>query len=76
MNDPRTTRQSGVSTTQPGDLLTPRDVAQLLRVELSTLRTWRHRRKGPPSYRLDSGAVRYDRDAVEAYLAAQKAAAA
>jgi hypothetical protein len=33
------------------DLMTPEEVAELARVPIDTLRYWRHRKMGPPSFR-------------------------
>lgn len=52
------------------DLLTPSEVAVLLRVRVSTLRAWRSRGKGP-SYVKIGGRVLYRRSAVEQYVASR-----
>lgn len=48
--------------------MTPREAADLLRVEPSTLKTWRRREQGPPFVRLGARTVRYERRAVAAWL--------
>ena len=48
--------------------MTPEQLADLLQVAPSTVKTWRQRRQGPPFVRLSSKEVRYDREAVMAWL--------
>ena len=48
-------------------LLTMKEVAELLRTSVSSLRQWRHKGIGPASI-LIGGRVRYRSSAVEAYL--------
>jgi predicted DNA-binding transcriptional regulator AlpA len=52
-------------------LLTTAQVADLLQVSQNTLRGWRHTKQGPPSITL-VGVVRYDRDALLAWIDAQR----
>lgn len=47
--------------------LTPAETADLLRVKVSTLSTWRKREQGPPFVHLERS-VRYERAAVEAWV--------
>jgi excisionase family DNA binding protein len=49
-------------------LLTCREVAELLGVSSETILRW-HRRGQLPSIRLPSGAIRFDREALDAWLA-------
>lgn len=59
------------------DLLLPEEVAEILRVPLSTLTYWRYRRRkdgskqGPKWIKIEGGRVRYRRGAVRAYIAEQ-----
>jgi predicted DNA-binding transcriptional regulator AlpA len=55
------------------DLLTSREVAELLRRPEGTLRQWRHRNFGPEGFRM-GGVVVYRRSAVEAFIAECEAA--
>lgn len=48
--------------------MTPREAADLLRVEPSTLKTWRRREQGPPFVRLGNRTIRYERRAVATWL--------
>lgn len=57
------------------DLLKSKEVADLCRVEESTVRWWRHVKQGPCSFKVN-GAVRYRRVDVEAWLAEQYEATA
>ena len=53
------------------DLLTPKEVAALLRISQGTLENMRSRRAGPPWVKLGtskSSPVRYPREAVEKWL--------
>lgn len=49
-------------------LLTPAEVAERLRVAPRTLETWRRRRQGPPSIKVN-GVIRYDAVALERWVA-------
>ena len=51
-------------------LLTAKEVAEILAVEQSTLAQWRYRRVGPPWIRYGHRFVRYRREEVDAWLAA------
>jgi predicted DNA-binding transcriptional regulator AlpA len=54
------------------ELLTPREVALLLKVNVETLEAWRAKKQGPKSIKLGDGMrspVRYRRTDIEAYLA-------
>lgn len=56
------------------ELLTPREVAMLLKVHIATLENWRATRTGPKWIKLGDGIrapVRYRRDDVERYLLEQ-----
>jgi len=53
-------------------LLTRAEVAQLLGVEEKTLRNWRWRSYGPPSFRVGKG-VRYRAQEVDRWVAQQEA---
>lgn len=57
------------------ELLTTAQVSEITSVPVATLRYWRNlnegKRKGPRSFRLEGGAVRYRRADVEAWLEAQ-----
>lgn len=59
------------------DLLLPEEVAEMLRVPLSTLTYWRYRRRkdgskqGPAWIKIEAGRVRYYRGDVRAYLKKQ-----
>lgn len=59
------------------DLLFPQEVADWLRVDISTLYRWRRTWpsgvcKGPVFIELEPGEIRYDRADVTAYLATRK----
>lgn len=54
----------------PTDLLTGAQVAELLGVPRATLAGWRHRNRGPRSFRLGR-TVRYRRADVEAWVEAE-----
>ena len=49
-------------------LMTGAEVARLLNVAPVTMRSWRHRNKGPKSIKLPNGSIRYRRADVEAWL--------
>lgn len=60
--------------TKPTDLLTPRQVADLLQVEPDTLEAWRGKRVGPEWMKLGDSKrspVRYRRQAIEDFLKAR-----
>lgn len=54
------------------DLLTPEEVADMLRVSLRALQQWRGRRQGPPWVRLGHTTVRYPRQELLAWLKEQR----
>ena len=49
-------------------LLTTSQVAEKLQLSDSTLEDWRWKRLGPPFLRISRGCVRYDEDALEAWI--------
>jgi excisionase family DNA binding protein len=51
--------------------MTSKEVAAFLGVTAPTVRSWKHRGKGPPCYEV-GGAVRYNRADVVAWLEAQR----
>lgn len=53
-------------------LLRDGDVAKALGMSVATIRRWRVIGRGPVWVKLEGGAVRYERGAFEAWLAAQK----
>ena len=55
-------------------LLKPSEVAKLLRVEASTLASWRRRGIGPRFFRLNARAVRYAEDEVTRFLSVRREA--
>jgi predicted DNA-binding transcriptional regulator AlpA len=60
--------------TNPDELLTPREVALLLKVHVATLEGWRNMKTGPKYLKLGDGSrapVRYRRGDIETYLAGQ-----
>jgi excisionase family DNA binding protein len=56
-----------------GRLLTPREVADLLRVSLDHLKGWRCSGTGPRFVRLGHRTVRYDEASVEQWLRERQA---
>ncbi|QMU75728.1 helix-turn-helix domain-containing protein [Streptacidiphilus sp. PB12-B1b] len=55
--------------------LTVADAATYLGISVNTLYVWRHRRQGPPSFRMGPGGrVMYRRDLLDAWLTEQQAA--
>lgn len=54
-------------------VLTTRQAAAYLGVAIPTLRTWRHRRRGPKSFRME-GRIVYRRTELDAYVDACEAA--
>ena len=50
------------------DLLTAREVAELLKVSKPTLVRWRAANQGPPFIQVE-GSIRYQRDALDRWLA-------
>jgi hypothetical protein len=60
--------------TKPTDLLTPKQVADLLQVKPDTLESWRGKRVGPAWTKLGDGLrspVRYRRQDIDDYLKAR-----
>ena len=49
------------------ELLTPREVAELLRVSLPTLSRWRGEDAGPPFIAVQ-GSIRYPRDKLQTWI--------
>lgn len=54
------------------DLLTPREVADLLGVSVKTVETWRKQNAGPPWFQMSERVIRYRRGDVTEWLAAQR----
>lgn len=54
-------------------LLSIEEVAEILQIPIPTLRAWRHKGTGIPSFRVGRH-VRYDADDLEAWLVQQKEA--
>lgn len=52
------------------ELLTQREVAEMLKVAVRTLERWRQDGSGPPFVRVGPRAIRYRRTAVEQWLEA------
>ncbi|MFG2528995.1 helix-turn-helix domain-containing protein [Streptomyces sp. NPDC048516] len=49
------------------------DTARYMGISMNTLYVWRHRRQGPPSFRLGPGGrVMYRRDLLDAWLTEQQ----
>src|SRR5687768_16820115 len=61
----------GGERTMSNRFLTPKEVADDLKVTLGTLHSWRQRGQGPPATRLGKH-LRYDRVAYESWLAEQE----
>lgn len=60
---------------QTEQLLTPKQVAELLQINVGTLEAWRGRNAGPAWMKLGAGSsapVRYQRAAVDAYLSSAR----
>lgn len=60
--------------TTPADawqLLTPKQVAQILAVDPRTLQAWRLRKQGPAFVRLGTHTVRYRQSDIEAFISKQ-----
>ena len=55
----------------PSPLLTPVEVAQLLRVNIQTLSVWRKAGTGPKSVKVSERKLRYRQSDVEAWLDAR-----
>jgi hypothetical protein len=56
--------------TEPSDLLTPQEVADIFRVEVGTLAKWRWQKIGPEFIKIGR-MVRYRRESVDAILAGE-----
>jgi predicted site-specific integrase-resolvase len=56
---------------QTQEMLTPAQVADMLRVPRETLRYWRKNGKGPPWTRLSDQVIRYPREAFEKWLSSK-----
>lgn len=55
--------------------MTVQDAAKYLGISVNTLYVWRHRRQGPPSFRMGPGGrVMYRRERLDAWLADQEKA--
>jgi predicted DNA-binding transcriptional regulator AlpA len=64
-----------VLTTESGQeeqLLTPKEVAAILRVPLGTLAQWRHRGSGPKSIKYESGGIRYRASVIRTWFDEQE----
>jgi excisionase family DNA binding protein len=57
------------------NLMTPGQVAEYLGIKTKTLHNWRCRRIGPPGVKV-GGLLRYRREGVDRWIAAQEAAEA
>ena len=55
-----------------GQLLNIEEVAARLNVAVDTLRTWRRRHQGPPSF-LIVGSLRYDEDELNSWIRSERA---
>ena len=51
-------------------LLTESEVADIFRLKVRTLQSWRHKKKGPPYFK-DGGLIRYRASDVEEHLEKQ-----
>jgi predicted DNA-binding transcriptional regulator AlpA len=58
------------------DLFTPQTLARFLGMSEATIFLWRQAGKGPPWFKLWNGRVRYRREEVEAWMAAEDRAPA
>jgi len=58
---------------QPGDMLTPKEVAAENKLSEKTLANWRSTGEGPRYVRFGKRAIRYRRADVEAFIAAGNA---
>ncbi len=67
--------QQGKHSVVEAAFLTVADAATYLGISANTLYVWRHRRQGPPSFRMGPGGrVMYRRDLLDAWLTEQQAA--
>ena len=67
-----TKREKGQAVQGPEALLTPEEIAELLKISVQLLYRWRYERKGPPSFRIGRY-VRYRRVDVERWIDRQAA---
>ncbi|RCG24099.1 DNA-binding protein [Streptomyces diacarni] len=78
-HSPYTDSETGVHVSEyqphlpPPSFLTLSKAAQYLGISANTLYVWRHRRQGPPSFRM-GGRVMYRISALEEWVAAQESA--
>jgi len=56
-----------MSVTEPERLLSPRQLAAYSNVSVATVYDWRHRRSGPPGFRVGKH-VRYRRSDVDSWI--------
>lgn len=54
-------------------MMTTKQLAEVIKVNVGTLQNWRHSKIGPPSFRLE-GSVRYSVDEVVAWIEQQRQA--
>ena len=59
-----------VAPLNPADLLSDREVADLLNIAVKTVQNWRWKGEGPRAIKLGKRAVRYRRADVEAFIEA------
>ena len=59
---------TSIAIDQPQPLLKEQEAANLLNLKVATLRRWRWEGRGPRFLKIE-GAIRYDPDALRAYLA-------
>jgi len=57
-----------ISNTPENILLSPTEVATLLKIQPQTLRAWRHRQQGPPFVRVNHQTIRYRLPDLQAFL--------
>ncbi|MEE6135339.1 helix-turn-helix domain-containing protein [Mycobacterium sp. 050128] len=55
------------------ELLRTREVYEKTGIPVATLRWWRHRGEGPPSFKLGRKTVVYPADALDVWISAQRA---
>lgn len=61
-------------TPETDELLTPADVAGVLKLDIKTIRRWRYEGKGPAWFPLGLRTVRYRRSEVDAWIEARETA--
>lgn len=54
------------------NLMSSREVAEMLGVTDQCVRTWRSQRRGPSYYKIEGGRIRYKREEVEKWLSKQE----